>query len=93
MCNNNLIVQIDVSHNSKLPHQLFPWVSGPPDSRNAITSVQNTMLSRLGTWCPAFVCMYVYVCVCMCVFGGCLVFIFGWRVCVWWVGGGGREGG
>ena len=25
---------------------------------------------RLGTWCPAFVCMYVYVCVCVCV---CLV--------------------
>ena len=28
------------------------------------------------------------MCVCLVV---CLVFIFGWRVCVWWVGGG--EGG
>ena len=52
-------------------------------------------LFNLGTWCPAFVCMYVYVCVCVCVcLVVCLVFIFGWRVCVWWVGGwGGREGG
>ena len=30
--------------------------------------------SRLCTWCPAFVCMYVYVCVCVCVY-----------VCVWWL--------
>ena len=51
--------------------------------------------SRLGTWCPAFVCMYVYVCVCVCVcvcLVVCLVFIFGWKVCVWWVGGGGGRG-
>ena len=47
--------------------------------------------SRLGTWCPAFVCMYVYVCVCVRLVV-CLVFIFGWRVCVWWVGGGGEGG-
>ena len=47
--------------------------------------------SRLGTWCPAFVCMYVYVCVC--VFGGLSIFYI-WMegLCVvgWW---GGREGG
>ena len=45
--------------------------------------------SRLGTWCPAFVCVYMYVCVCVCVYLlVCLVFIFWWRVCVWWFGGG-----
>ena len=49
--------------------------------------------SRLGTWCPAFVCMYVYVCACVCVCVCCLVFIFGWRVCVWRVGGWGEGGG
>ena len=52
--------------------------------------------SRLGTWCPAFVCMYVYVCACGCVcvcLVVCLVFIFGWRVCVWRVGGWGEGGG
>ena len=29
-------------------------------------------LPQLGTWCPAFVCVYMYVCVCVCVcmFGG-----------------------
>ena len=47
--------------------------------------------SRLGTWCPAFVCMYVYVCVC--VFGGLSSFYI-WMegLCVvgWW--GGGRGG-
>ena len=48
--------------------------------------------SRLGTWCPAFVCMYVYVCVCvgMCVFGGLSSFYI-WMegLCVvgWWGGG------
>ena len=38
--------------------------------------------SRLGTWCPAFVCMYVYVCVCVCVcvFGG-LSGLYGGFVC------------
>ena len=41
---------------------------------------------------PLCVCMCMCVCVCVCVcLVVCLVFIFGWRVCVWWVGGG--EGG
>ena len=39
--------------------------------------------SRVGTWCPAFVCMYVYVCVCVCSFyiwieGLCVVGAGGW---------------
>ena len=46
--------------------------------------------SRLGTWCPAFVCVYMYVCVCVCML---VVFIFEWRVCVWWFDGGGGGGG
>ena len=55
---------------------------------------------RLGTWCPAFVCvcvctMCVCVCVCVCVCACVCVFcglssffVLGWRVCVWWFGGG-----
>ena len=44
--------------------------------------------SRLGTWCPAFVCVCMCMCVCVCVCV-CLVvcLVFGWRVCVWWFGG------
>ena len=46
---------------------------------------------KAGDLCPAFVCVYMYVCVCVCV---CLVVcLFGWRVCVWWVGGGRGGGG
>ena len=46
--------------------------------------------SRLGTWCPAFVCMYVYVCV----YGGLSSFYI-WMegLCVvGWLGGGGGGG-
>ena len=53
--------------------------------------------SRLGMWCPAFVCVCMCMCVCVCVFGGLSIFfVFGWRVCVWWFGGeisGGGGGG
>ena len=51
--------------------------------------------SRLGTWCPTFVCVCMCMCVCVCLVV-CHFFVFGWRVCVWWFGGeinGGGGGG
>ena len=52
-----------------------------------LPAMDEFLFRHVGTWCPTFVCVCVCVCVCLVV---CLVFVFGWRVCVWWFGGGKR---